>query len=80
MENVSLGDIIKTIGDLGVMGLLVVLMYGGIKRWWVYGWQYSEMVADRDQWKEMALRGTELAERATNTVAAVSEPRTRARE
>lgn len=53
----------------GVTGLLLVIILGGIRRWWVFGWIYKEseerceMVAkERDEWKALALRSTNLAE------------------
>ena len=61
-----LAEAIKFIGDVGVLGLLILIIYGGIKQKWVYGWQYREIVADRDEWKQIALRGTALAEQATH--------------
>ena len=34
-----------------------------MKRKWVFGWQYNDVVKDRDEWKTAALRGTRIAER-----------------
>lgn len=54
----------------GVVVLLLVILYGGFRRWWVFGWVLKEsedrcleVAKDRNEWKEIALRGTGLAER-----------------
>lgn len=53
---------------LGPLGLLVFLLvgvvWGGIKQWWVFGWQYREAVRDRDDWRHLALQGTSAADKA----------------
>lgn len=53
----------------GVVLLLVAALYGGWKAWWVYGYQYRAMEKDRDEWKAMALRGSDLTEAATKAAA-----------
>ncbi|MES2360023.1 MAG: hypothetical protein V4529_16910 [Gemmatimonadota bacterium] len=42
--------------------LLFLILIGSYKRMWVWGWQLEEVKASRDQWQQMALRGTALAE------------------
>lgn len=53
---------------LGPLGLLVFLLvgvvWGGIKQWWVFGWQYREATRDRDDWRHLALQGTSAADKA----------------
>lgn len=46
--------------------LLLVVVYGGVKRLWVFGWQYAESERRADEWKHLALRGTNAAESSTN--------------
>jgi hypothetical protein len=55
------GDLV---GKLGVVGLLLLILYGGREQWWVFGWQYRQMREDRDFWQESALKGMDLADRA----------------
>jgi hypothetical protein len=38
----------------GVLGLLVLIVYGGSRGLWVYGWQYKAAIQDRDEWKAVA--------------------------
>lgn len=48
----------------GLALAVVVLVFGGVKGWYVFGREYEQMKIDRDQWRGLALRGTTLAERA----------------
>lgn len=52
---------------LGPLGLLVFLLvgvvWGGIKQWWVFGWQYREATRDRDDWRALALQGANAADK-----------------
>ena len=51
--------------DAGLVSLLVFALYGGYKRWWVFGWQYEAALRDKDAWKNIAHRWEELALRGT---------------
>lgn len=53
----------------GLVGLFIIILWGGIKKWWVFGWQYNELrerlaklEVEKDGWKELALRSANLAE------------------
>lgn len=48
----------------GVIVLLVLILYGGWKKWWVFGWQYRECVDEKNEWKFAALKSTHIAESA----------------
>ena len=47
-----------------IIGMLLSVLWGGARGIWVWGWQYREAVRDRDEWKGLALRGTQMAQRA----------------
>lgn len=51
------------LGPGGLLVALLIIIYTGIKKIWVFGWYAREVRADRDEWKEAALRGTRVAER-----------------
>lgn len=59
---------------LGVVSLLVFAVYGGSrdkdKAWRVFGLQYrqgvKDLIADRDEWKELALRAMNVCCGARN--------------
>ena len=49
----------------GVLALLALILLGGHRRWWVFGWAYRETLAREQEWKQLALTGTKIAERFT---------------
>lgn len=51
--------------DAGTIGLLIVIILGGAKQWWVFGYQYLAMQADRDYYRTIAFRLLNVAERST---------------
>lgn len=51
-------------GPGGALVFALVILWAGVKRYWVFGWAYTACIAERDEWKEVALRGTTIAERA----------------
>ena len=40
--DLTVSDLLKYISQAGVLGLLTVMLYGGYKKWWVFGWIYRE--------------------------------------
>lgn len=54
------------LGPASSLILVLVILYGGWKKWWVFGWQYREKDAEKNEWKDAALRGTRVAERAVS--------------
>jgi hypothetical protein len=72
-QGITLAEILKYVSQGGVLGLLIVILFGGYKRWWVFGWIYKESeerVAkaekERDDWRDIALHGTTLAEQTVD--------------
>jgi hypothetical protein len=70
---VNLPDILKIVSQAGVVGLLLIILVGGFRKWWVFGWQYKEAIEqqkkieqERDDWRNLALHGTNLAEQTVN--------------
>jgi len=64
---------LNLISKLGVVSLLVLIVYGGFKRWWVFSWVYQDLLErheklreDRDNWQQIALRSTNLVETMTD--------------
>lgn len=45
--------------------LLIFILFAGFKRWWCFGYQLKDAEQREQDWKNMALRGTLIAERAT---------------
>jgi hypothetical protein len=61
----QLEQIINLTSKVGLATLLILVIIGGSQGYWVYGSTYKDMVADRDVWKELALKATQVAERTT---------------
>lgn len=59
MDVVSLYNVIQT---GGVVAVLLVIIVGGVKKWWVFGWQYRAIEDSNARWMELALKSTNLAE------------------
>lgn len=55
------------LGPAGTLVLALLILFGGWKRWWVFGWHYAEVAKEKDEWKAAALRST----KAVETVATV---------
>lgn len=60
--------LVKTLWDVanggGVPALLFLIVWGGIKQWYVYGWQYRQKVAECEKWQQLALTNTGLLDRS----------------
>lgn len=56
--------LLQYLRDGGIIGLLLLAFVGGFKRWWVFGWHYDAVCRERDEWKQLALRGTVIAGQA----------------
>lgn len=64
------------LGPFSSLVLVLLILYGGRARWWVFGWYAAEVVKERDEWKEVALRGTKIAEVATSIAGENGEKKT----
>jgi hypothetical protein len=61
------------LGPAGVTVLTLLLLFGGWKKWWVFGWYAKDKEAEAAEWKAIALRGTAVAERVAK-IAEKSDP------
>lgn len=56
---------------LGPLGLLVflltVVVWGGRKRWWVFGGEFADMRDDRDFWRDLAMSTINATETSVKT-------------
>jgi len=59
----EINDILDIISQAGVVGILVIILAGGLRQWWVFGWLYRATIEERNEWKQIALRGVNLAEK-----------------
>jgi len=65
----TLIEIAQAVQALGVVFLLIGALFGLYKRWWVPGWTFHAMEADRDFWRSLYLRTYQTADKAI-TIAA----------
>jgi len=77
----TIADIWNLISQGGLPVIALLILIGGHKKWWVFGWQYTELQTQLTEWRELALNGTlaadkalGLAERVTRSVPRDSTP------
>lgn len=63
----QLAQFVQTVGVVGLLAFAVLAFY---RHWVVLGSDHNELKRDRDEWKELALRGLITADRATTVAAA----------
>lgn len=64
---------VRALTDLGTVGLLIAVLIGGYRGWWVFGPVHTairdDLIEQRNFWRDQALRGTGLAEKAVDVAA-----------
>lgn len=70
-ELLELADVISR-GGLVVVAILILV--GGFKRWWVWGYQLEEMKSERDEYKGMLFRALNVAANALTATKGDSHP------
>lgn len=74
-------ETITTIAQASPAVIFAIVIYAAVKKWWVPGWLYSQTLAERDEWKRIALaaldeaRETSATARKATDVAAVAVTR-----
>jgi hypothetical protein len=61
-------ELASYVNDLGLVGLLLIIIVTGIRQIWVFGWVYVSVVKERDEWKRIALESYHLLEKTTDIV------------
>lgn len=61
-------EIAKWLQEYGVYGFLLVTLYGGWKKWWVFGWLYKEKALECEEWKAALLRNLNVSEKLADKV------------
>lgn len=46
----------------GVVAVLLIVLCGFVKKWWVMGWQYKAIEESNARWMELALRSANLSQ------------------
>lgn len=68
VDFIDVFSITEAISAMGVTGLLVLIIIGGMKRWWVFGWIYREKNDECEKWKDLALRTLSTSEDIADAV------------
>lgn len=59
---------LRALADAGFAVGLIAILIGGFRGWWIYGPLHERIVQDlveqRDFWRDAAIRGTAIAEKA----------------
>jgi hypothetical protein len=56
--------IIDLASKISLAGLLMVILFSGYQGAWIFGSTYKDMVADRDEWKHLAMNAAHVAAEA----------------
>lgn len=59
-------ELVQVLRDGGMLAGLLLILVGGFRRWWVWGYQLVEMQRERDEWKGLFLRSMKVAETAVS--------------
>lgn len=60
-------------GPFALLLFLLTVIWTGIRRFWVFGWQFEDMRVDRDRYRDMALRGVGAAEKSVEVTQELAE-------
>ena len=59
--------LLQTLASQGpLVAMLLFFLLGFVKRWWVLGWTYDEKAKSHDEYKALALKLLNVAERAVD--------------
>jgi hypothetical protein len=67
--SVNWGDLLRVANSVSVVALVLLILYAGYKRWWVWGWTFDAETKRGEQWRTMALNSTSTTESAIDSAA-----------
>lgn len=70
----AISSLLSIANNLSVVGLLLVIIWGGKKRWWVFGWQYDQAIRDAAEWKRIAFNSLGVTQRGITAAEKVLNP------
>lgn len=62
------------------IAIAVAILVAGAKGYWVFGWVFRDMREDRDHYRDLSEKGTDLADKALDSPAPPRRPRRPRRE
>ena len=66
-DSTPVTDWVQWLQSGGVIGLFCILAWALLRRKLVMGWTYDAMVAERDYYRSIAYKTTDIADRQVNT-------------
>lgn len=63
-----LTDVAQFLKDYGLLGVVILLMFGGVMRFYVFGKFYSEAIADAIFWRTLYLSNVDKTAKALDTL------------
>jgi len=73
-DTLNLTTILNAVKDLSVITALIVALWGGATRRWVWGHHYQEALARETWWRDYATSLAELTDRAVHLVERKRKP------
>lgn len=64
----AIAELLALARDAGTVSMLIMVLWGGWRKIWVWGWLYREAIRERDAWKRIALEGHVNQERLLEMV------------
>lgn len=64
-------SIFESLNKGGLVFGLVIVLIGGYRGWWVYGWHYKAKNAECEQWKALVMSGHSINRDAVKTLASL---------
>lgn len=61
-------QLIERLATMPMAVLLLLVIVGGYREWWVYGTTHRALRADRDEWRRIAMESTGLVRVATRVL------------
>ena len=59
----TISELLDLVGRGGVTAMLMAALVGGFRGWYVWGWTYTAMMKERDEWQRIALQALHVAEK-----------------
>ena len=56
-------ELLDVLDKFGVIGVLFIIVWGALKRWWVPGWLYEQERQEKEEFKDLALKSVTIAEK-----------------
>lgn len=73
LEYIDVIGLTEALSAVGVTTLLILILIGGWRRWWVFGWAYREKYDECERWKALAMRSLVVSEDIASTVEKTAE-------